>query len=190
MPQAWSIIRCVLLGQNQNRDQITLLYCNSAYHNIPQILYKVFSCLQINVMVLHDTPLYSHIFVLRSRMFLEIFFAPLQSPFHQKSVDMLIFGIDIHTGNNLNFEVPIEESSSNVIIIGPNLRMGGEEKWKCNLMSVINVKKLLHCCLHDIPFRTTRSLVKRLANQFIFQGCWFVVQEFLRWSSKNWLTKV
>ena len=35
MPQAWSIIRCVLLGQNQNRDQITLLYCNSAYHNIP-----------------------------------------------------------------------------------------------------------------------------------------------------------
>ena len=77
MPQAWSIIRCVLLGQNQNRDQITLLYCNSAYHNIPQILYKVFSCLQINVMVLHDTPQYSHIFVLRSRMFLEIFFAPL-----------------------------------------------------------------------------------------------------------------
>ena len=41
---------------------------------------------------------------------------------------MLIFGIDIHTGNNLNFEVLIEESSSNVIIIGPNLRMGGEEK--------------------------------------------------------------
>ena len=61
-------------------------------------------------------------------MFLDIFFAPLQSPFHQKSVDMLIFGIDIHTGNNLNFEVLIEESSSNVIIIGPNLRMGGEEK--------------------------------------------------------------
>ena len=73
MPQAWSIIRCVLLGQNQNRDQITLLYCNSAYHNIPQILYKVFSCLQINVMVLHDTLQYSHIFVLRSRIFLEIF---------------------------------------------------------------------------------------------------------------------